>query len=192
MEKNKRSGDPEILDHNYDGIQEFDNPLPSWWLLTFYGTIIFAVLYVGYYHFGSGPSLDDELASDLHEVKLRMEAQRQAEPPPSDEELNALFAKPEVREHGKKLFGEKCAACHGGAGEGGIGPNLTDKFWLHGQGRLADLIKIVADGVPEKGMPPWKSLLSREQVMAAAAHVHGLAGTKPANPKAPQGEKIKE
>jgi cytochrome c oxidase cbb3-type subunit III len=192
MDKRKVDGEAEILSHNYDGIQEFDNPLPNWWLLTFYGAIVFSFFYVGWYHFGPGPSLDQELASDLSHVKALAEAQKKLQPARSEAELLAVFGDPTKREQGKKIFLEKCATCHGGAGEGMIGPNLTDKAFLHGNGSLSSLVKVISEGVPEKGMPPWNALLSEEQVVAAAAHVRGLIGTKPPNPKAPQGTEVKE
>lgn len=186
-----REREAEILPHDYDGIQEFDNPLPNWWLLTFYGAIVFSFLYIGYYHFGSGPSLIDEMNADLAHVAALAEASRASAPPPNEEELNAAFANPGTRTQGKQLYLEKCAACHGNDGQGMIGPNLTDRFWIHGDGTLSALIQVINEGVAEKGMPPWGPLLTREQLVAAAVHVKSLAGTKPANPKEPQGTEIK-
>lgn len=187
-----REREAEILPHDYDGIQEFDNPLPNWWLLTFYGAIAFSVVYIGYYHFAGGPSLIDELNADLATVQAAAEANRKAAPGPSEDELNAAFADTGKRAQGKQIYAEKCAACHGAEGQGMIGPNLTDKFWIHGNGSLASLMQVVSDGVADKGMPPWGPLLSREQLVATAAHLKGLQGTKPANAKDPQGTEVKE
>lgn len=189
---NNREREAEILPHDYDGIQEFDNPLPNWWLLTFYLSIAFSAVYIAYYHFGSGPSPEQEMQADVAQVQALAEASRKAAPPPSDDELNAVFADPGKRALGKQIYTEKCAACHGNEGQGMIGPNLTDKFWIHGNGSLAAVLKVISDGVADKGMPPWGPLLAKEQLLAATAHVKGLQGTKPANPKEPQGTEVKE
>lgn len=178
-----------LLDHEYDGIQEMDNPLPGWWLATFYGAIVFSFLYVGYYHMGSGPSLLDELQTDLdavHATKAQTESTG-----PTEESLMAIFNDAGRKEAGKKQFIEKCASCHGVHGEGLIGPNLTDNFWIHGNATLVDIANVVANGVPDKGMPPWKSLLKEQELYSVVAYVKSLHGTKPANQKAPQGNEIK-
>lgn len=189
---NEGKKEAEILDHEYDGIREFDNPLPSWWLLTFYGAIVFSVFYVAYYHFGPGPSLEQELSQDLAQVNALAEKSRAAEAPPSEEQLHAALLDADTKALGKKIFIEKCAACHGALGEGQIGPNLTDKFWIHGNGELAELLTLVSQGVPDKGMPPWSALLDRAQLIAAAVHVRSLRGTSPPNAKAPQGTEVKQ
>lgn len=181
-----------ILDHNYDGIQEFDNPLPGWWLATFYGTIIFTVLYIGYYHLGNGPGPLDELAQDMDKVKAMQQAGKPADAGPSEAALLAVFNDAGKREAGKKIFAEKCASCHGPDGGGIIGPNLADNFWIHGKGGLVDIAKVVADGVADKGMPPWKTMLKEDEVFSVVAYVKSLKGTHPSNPKAPQGEEVKE
>lgn len=191
MSKGKK-GEDEVLEHDYDGIQEFDNPLPNWWLATFYGAIIFSFFYVAYYHFGPGLSLDEELAADLAIVKAQEAAGRKNAPPVSDGELAAVFADPGKRAKGKQIYAEKCLACHGAAGEGQIGPNLTDAYWLHGSGALSSLLKVVSAGVPEKGMPPWEALLKPEELLAVVAHVKSLQGTNPGKAKPPQGELVKD
>lgn len=182
----------EVLDHEYDGIQELDNPLPSWWLATFYGAIIFSVLYVSYYLFGPGLTLEQELAADMGRLKTIEEANRKNRPALTEEQLAAAFADQKNHELGGQIFAAKCAACHGNTGEGQIGPNLTDNFWIHGDSRPVSLIKIISEGVPEKGMPPWASLLAPEEVVAVASHVKSIIGTHPKNPKAAQGTEIKE
>lgn len=185
-----RQREAEVLPHDYDGIQEFDNPLPNWWLLTFYVSIAYSVLYIGYYHFGPGPSPEQEMHADVARIETLAEASRKAAPAPSDDELNAVLADPARRAQGKQIYTEKCAACHGADGQGMIGPNLTDKFWIHGNGSLAALLQVITDGVADKGMPPWGPLLTKDQLFAATAHVKGLQGTKPANPKEPQGTEV--
>ncbi|MGZ3712316.1 MAG: cbb3-type cytochrome c oxidase N-terminal domain-containing protein [Bdellovibrionota bacterium] len=189
MTENKK--DAKLLDHNYDGIQEFDNLLPNWWLATFYGAIIFGIFYVGYYEFGPGPSSMQTLKQDLAQnAELQKRSQQVAGP--SESELLAIFNDHEKREAGAAVFKEKCVACHGAHAEGQIGPNLTDKFWIHGDGSLSAILTVVSDGVADKGMPPWKTMLKREEILDVVAYVKSLKGSNPANPKAPQGNEVKE
>lgn len=176
---------PYLLDHNYDDIHELDYPLPRWWIFIFYATIVFAVGYVGYYMLGPGPSLKQELDSALAAVY----AKRPKEAPVVVDE-KALTAQVSNVDHvklGAKVFASRCTPCHGPAGQGGIGPNLTDDFWIHGTGSLPDIAKTVHDGVTEKGMPAWSEVLQPNEVQDVAVFVRSLRGTTPANPKAPQG-----
>lgn len=179
-----------IPNHSYDGIQELDNPLPGWWLATFYITIVFAALYIGYYWFAGGPTLTEEFdqAKKVRDTQMLATGQNKG---PSDDELKAALASPKIVEKGKEDFTAKCASCHGDKGQGGIGPNLTDKFWIHG-GKLADIAKTITDGVADKGMPPWGAMLSKAEIIELSAFVKSIGGTNPPNPKAPQGVEAKE
>lgn len=182
-----------VLDHEYDGIKELDHPLPRWWLITFYLSMVFAVLYIAHYHFGSGKSLEEELAADMAKIEEQKKLSASLEPQAlSEETLLAVFKDPAQREMGHKVFTEKCASCHGGSGEGGIGPNLTDRYWLHGNGSLSAIAKVVGDGVPDKGMPSWRALLKDNEYQTVVAFVRSLKDSKPANGKAPQGIEAKE
>ncbi len=91
-------------------------------------------------------------------------------------------------EKGHKVFLQNCAACHGQKGEGIIGPNLTDKYWLHGDGSYSAIVKVIQEGVPTKGMIAWKPVLPEESLLQAASYIYSLKGTNPPNGKAPQGE----
>ena len=178
---------PKILDHDYDGIQEEDNPLPRWWLLLFYACIVFAVIYTAHYSFGPGKNPNETLPQELEALA----AQRKINTPPSEvpnEEIFALLTKDSAKMGvAHELFEAKCASCHGVKGEGGIGPNLTDNFWVHGDGSFATNHKVISEGVLDKGMPPWGAMLKPEELNLVVAYVKTLAGTNPANPKAPQG-----
>lgn len=175
-----------LLDHNYDGIRELDYPLPRWWLMTFYITIIFGVVYAAYYMLGPGPTLRDEMKVSLDEIYAKRPKE---EPVVIDEK--ALEEKTAV-DHvklGEKVFASRCMPCHGAHGEGGIGPNLTDDFWLHGDGGANAIAKVVRDGVTEKGMPAWGEVLQPDEVKDVVIFVRSIHGTNPANAKAPQGAK---
>jgi cytochrome c oxidase cbb3-type subunit 3 len=175
-----------LLDHAYDGIQEFDNPMPRWWVWIFWATIVFSVLYVidvGGVMRGPGRLPDYE--------RTMADAQKQfpKSTGPADAVMLAALAKdPKALALGKTVFTTNCAVCHRADAGGNIGPNLTDEYWLHG-GSIAEMNKTIAEGVLEKGMPNWGKMLSPEQVNAVTAYVASLAGSNPASPKAPQGNK---
>jgi cytochrome c oxidase cbb3-type subunit 3 len=175
-----------LLDHSYDGIQEYDNPMPRWWVITFWATIIFAVLYLlNIPVIGIGKGRIAEYEADV----ARANAQRLAAEPggtPTAEALAALARDPAMIANGKQLFTTYCAACHRADGGGQIGPNLTDDAWIHGAS-LTEIRATINNGVLAKGMPEWGKVLKPDQVDAATAYVHSLAGTNPPNPKPPEG-----
>ena len=176
-----------LLDHSYDGIQEYDNPLPRWWLGIFWATIIFTPLYILYFHFGGGM-----LATERYDEAMIAFYDKQAEQLLALGEINEntlvdLTADASMMNGGKKIFQTKCATCHGMFGEGGIGPNLTDDYWLHG-GQLMDVYKTVREGVPAKGMLSWERQLRPAELMAVSSYVGTLLGSEPPNPKAAQGD----
>jgi cytochrome c oxidase cbb3-type subunit 3 len=177
-----------IQDHEYDGIQEFDYPAPFWWQLFFYLSLVFAVGYYAYYEIGNGMSSDERLKTALVEIERARIANRPKGP--DVKELMALVANPDALKSGKEQYAAKCAACHGPDGGGLVGPNLTDRHWIHGKGEVGDIHKVVSDGVLDKGMPAWSALMSTAELNAVVAYVKSLAGTKPSNPKAPQGTEI--
>lgn len=176
------------MDHNYDGIQELDNPLPNWWLITFFGTIFFAFIYYIHYEFASGPSLDQELQTSL--AKIESLQSKHGKPSLGADELKALMSNPKAMSEGHEIFTGKCAVCHGQELQGMIGPNLTDEYWLHGQGHVEEIYQIVETGVVDKGMPAWKGLLTQNDLAKVAAFVATKIGSNPSQPKNPEGEKV--
>lgn len=174
----------EILDHDYDGIREYDNPLPGWWVALFWLGIVFGVVYVPYYLFGPGPLAAEEYAEEMAAAAAAMPEKKAL----SSDDLLAAQKDPARIAKGKETFGKLCAACHVADGGGLVGPNLTDDFWIHG-GSMADVVEVVTEGVPEKGMISWKTQLSPDEIVDVSAFVKSLRGTTPANPKEPQGEK---
>lgn len=186
------SNKEKILDHEYDGIHELDNPLPRWWLLTFYGAIVFSLFYLAHYHLGgSGKNPWDILAEDLAAIKAQHLSTSPQKTDVDEANLNAAATNPTVRSQGAKVFKDKCTSCHGASGEGSIGPNLTDRYWIHYKGNLMGIYQVVSEGVLDKGMPPWKSMLKSDEIIAVTAYVKSLAGTNPSNPKPPQGDEVK-
>jgi cytochrome c oxidase cbb3-type subunit 3 len=180
-----------ILEHNYDGIQEYDNPMPRWWVYIFWATIVFSVLYwLKVPGFGSGRGRIEEYRRDMAAAAAAAAKRDAAQPTASSpEQLAAMTRDASVLATGKQAFGQYCAACHRFDAGGQIGPNLTDDYWLHGAS-IEQLRKSVADGVLEKGMPPWAKVLKPEQLDAVVVYVFTLRGTNPPDPKAPQGELV--
>ncbi|MCY1020981.1 c-type cytochrome [Pyxidicoccus sp. MSG2] len=168
----------------YDGIEEHDNLLPNWWLAILWTSIVFAAGYWFWYHIAElSPGQLGEYSGEAAEV-----AKRNADNKPvSDETLLALVQDPTAVGNGKAVFQANCASCHGAQGQGLIGPNLTDGFWLHGAKPVA-IHKVVAEGVVARGMPAWERTLGAERVRAVAAYVLTLKGTNAPGGKAPQGE----
>lgn len=186
MDKPNTPESDRLLEHSYDGIQEYDNPMPRWWLMTFAGTVIFAVLYV----INVGPIGNGK--GRIADYDASMKAFAAAHPTSggdmSSAQLVALAKDHEVVERGHKTFSTTCAPCHRADGGGLIGPNLTDDYWLHG-GKITDIYHTVTNGVLEKGMPAWGKMLKPQDLQAVVAYVSTLRGTNPPNPKAPQGVK---
>ncbi|MCA5006173.1 c-type cytochrome [Sphingobacterium sp. WQ 366] len=179
-----------VIDHEYDGIVELDNPVPIWFNALFYGTIIFGLIYLLVYHvFGWGMNQDQEY---LHEVAVAEKAKQEylAQAANLVDETSVEYSEA-LAPSGKAIYVANCAACHGANGEGTIGPNLTDRFWLHG-GEIKDIFKTVKYGVPEKGMVPWEQTLTPGQIAEVSSYIITLRDTKPANQKPSEGAEVKK
>ncbi len=177
-----------VRDHEFDGIQEFDNSLPNWWLGTFLVTVLFGLYWYTAKHTFTTAE-DNSLAqfrAEMAEVKALQAAK--AGEGPSDAQVLAAKADPAALKAGAEVFKANCLACHGALGEGGIGPNLTDAYWIHG-GKPSQIAQTIIKGVPDKGMVTWKGVLSSEQITQVSAHIASLKGTNPPKAKEPQGVK---
>lgn len=174
-----------LLDHAYDGIQEYDNPLPTWWKLIFYATILVVPIY--YWDplgIGVGPGRDAAYRQELAAFTAAHPAG--AGPSLSDDQLAVMGKDASKVGAGKVVFATYCIPCHRPDGGGLIGPNLTDDFWIHG-GRPTEILKTIDEGVLAKGMPNWGKMLKPDQVESVTAYVLSIHGSNPANPKAPDG-----
>lgn len=178
-----------MLDHDYDGIKELDNVLPPWWVATFYVCIVFAFLYVGYWHFSDyGYSTAEEYDMEIAEAEKSVKAYLASRSDMVDETNVEVLVDDNQIMIGAAIFNNKCISCHGANGEGNsIGPNLTDKYWIHGPD-IKTIFKTIKYGVPEKGMISWKSQLRPSDMQKVASYILSLQGTNPPNPKEPQGE----
>lgn len=176
------------LGHDYDGIRELDNKLPPWWLILFYGTIAFAAIYMYIYHWsGSEWSSEQEYYAsiELAEEQIKEYLAQQAD---AVDETNVTFLTDEnTLLAGESIFIGQCAVCHGQNGEGLVGPNFTDQYWVKGGG-VKNIFTTIKYGVPEKGMISWKSQLRPSEMQSVASYIMTLEGTDPPNQKAPEGE----
>jgi cytochrome c oxidase cbb3-type subunit III len=179
----------ELLDHEYDGIREFDNPLPRWWVAIFWGTFLFAIGYFVHYHLtGNGKSIAMLYEEDMRAAREER-AKAAAGEKPSEASLSKLMADRELMQDAMVLFHQRCQQCHGPEGAGQIGPNLTDDHWIHGKGTLMDIYDVVSQGVPAKGMPTWEMQLTPVQLREVVALVGTFRG-KNLPGKAPEGERV--
>lgn len=177
-----------MADHSYDGITELDNFMPPWLQGVFVGTVIFAIVYfVNYSVLGNGPTGIEEYEEELRVEAVATEVRQANMVAGIDENTVAFDESATALGSGKTIFETNCAACHASDGGGGVGPNLTDEYWIHG-GSIVDVFKIVKYGIVEKGMIPWQDQLSPEQMQQVSSYVLTMRGTTPAIPKEPQGE----
>jgi cytochrome c oxidase cbb3-type subunit III len=176
---------PEVK-HVFDGIEEHDNALPNWWLAILWSSIVFAFGYWFYYHpSGLGPDQQTLYERELAAVQQQREL---LAPTVTEQLLLALAEDGAVVEQGRALYAQQCAACHAAGGQGLIGPNLTDRYWLHG-GSPVQIHKSIAEGVVARGMPGWQQTLGGERVQQITAFVLTLRGKELAG-KEPQGQPL--
>lgn len=175
--------------HSYDGITELDNFMPPWLQWVFFLSIGFGIVYfINYSVLGWGKTQIEEYQDELFIAEAQAEERKLTAVASIDETTVVYDRTRESLEAGKSIFDNNCMACHATDGGGGVGPNLTDEYWLHG-GTINDVFAVVKYGVPEKGMIPWQDQLSPEQMQYVSSYILTLQGTTPLNPKEPQGEK---
>lgn len=180
------------LGHNYDGIRELDNRLPPWWLYGFYITIVVAGIYLWRYHVTHSAPLSAEEFTIAMKNAERQQAEYLKNAANLVDENNVKESSaPADISAGKGLFEANCVACHGKLGEGSVGPNLTDEFWIHGGG-VKDIFKTIKYGWQDKGMKSWKEDFTPSQMAQLSSYIRTLKGTNPPNGKAPQGDPYTE
>lgn len=164
-----------LLDHEVDGIQEFDNPPPPWLVWLFYSTIVFAIGYVIVYPstwFWQGTTR--WTSGQQYENQMAQAQELYPSAPVGQMPVDGLPTDPATLELGAQVFKVRCAPCHGDNAEGKIGPNLTDDEWIYGN-KPNDLVETITNGRP-KGMPPWGKVLSHDEVLEVAGYVSSLGG----------------
>ena len=177
-----------ILDHNYDGIKELDNKLPPWWVYLFYATIIFGVIYLIRFEIYGDYDQDLEYELEVAEAQAQIEAYKKTAKDLVDVNTVALLTEASDISAGKSIFETNCVVCHMADGGGGIGPNLTDEYWILGGGIKNVFNTISEGGRAGKGMVSWKQTLKPLEMAQVASYLLSFQGTTPANPKAAEGD----
>ncbi len=180
-----------LLDHDYDGIQELNHPLPSWWNAIFYICVAFAFGYFVYYQLMGGPTLKDEFKKDYRKVAAAKEEFRKANAVFNQEFYDKVVAQDGVN-NGKLVYEINCMPCHMEGGRGDVGPNLTDNYWLLAKGTPETIHKVVFGGSEENGMPAWGETLKPEEIYQVISYVMTFKNTFVEGGKEPQGEKVDE
>ncbi|MCA8988344.1 MAG: c-type cytochrome [Planctomycetaceae bacterium] len=179
----------QMTDHNYDGIQEYDNPMPGWWKMIFLGTIVYSVLYMYYYHNGK---VTRSIHSDYQAAvaaNLRLQFAEIGELTPDAKTIMQYVDDPKWSVVGKSVFSTHCVSCHGANGEGKVGPNLTDDLWKNVK-NVDDIAKVILEGANNNAMPAWRTRLHINEAVLVSSYVASLRGSNPAGAKPPiTGEK---
>lgn len=178
-----------LLDHNYDGIQELNHPLPPWWSFGFYAGIIFALGYFVYYQLMKGPTLRDEFKVSYGKIQQLQAEYKKMNAMFSQDHYNSIVAADGINK-GKIVYETNCMPCHAESGRGDVGPNLTDDHWLIAKSTAETIYNVVFNGSEANGMPAWSELIQKDEMYQAVAYVSSLKNTFVKAGKEPQGEKI--
>lgn len=177
-----------LLEHEHDGIRELDNTLPPWWVYLFYATIVFMFIYLMRFEVLGGDGQVKEYEKDEAQAQIAIAEYKRKNPSLINADNVQLLTSASDLEAGKKIFQTNCVACHMADGGGGIGPNLTDDYWILG-GSINKIFATISEGGRDgKGMVAWKAALQPEEIAQVASYIKTLRGTTPANPKAPEGD----
>ncbi|MGB5818958.1 MAG: cbb3-type cytochrome c oxidase N-terminal domain-containing protein [Saonia sp.] len=177
-----------ILDHNYDGIKELDNKLPPWWVYMFYATILFGVIYLARFHVFNDYDQGLEYELEVAEAKIAIEEYKKTAKGLVDVNTVEVLTDAADLSAGEKIFTANCVVCHMADGGGGIGPNLTDNYWILGGG-IKNVFNTISEGGRDgKGMVSWKQTLKPLEMAQVASYLLTFQGTTAANPKAAEGD----
>ncbi len=177
------------FDHDFDGIRELDNRIPPWFSTLFAVTVLFAAVYLLNFHvFGSSKLMIEEYRDEVAAAEIQRRVMLAAEGTIDENTLVALLDA-EALSRGGNEFTKYCVSCHGNRGEGLVGPNLTDRYWIHGAG-VRNVYATIKNGVPAKGMISWQLVFTPKQIQEIASYVLTLQGTNPPNAKKPEGQLV--
>lgn len=179
-----RSAD--MLGHDYDGIHELDNRIPPWFTTLFAATVVFAGIYMLDYHvFSSSPLSAEEYREELALADLHRRIVLATEGSIDESQLSVL-TDPAAIQRGADEYAKYCVSCHGNKGQGLVGPNLTDDYWIHGGG-VRNVYATIKQGVPAKGMISWQLVFTPKQIQELASYVLTLRNTNPPGAKKAEG-----
>ena len=175
--------------HAYDGIEEFDNPLPGWWKWMFVGSCVFSVFYAMYFHMGApGRTVEAQYERALAE-NTRLRFAEIGQLAADNQTIAAYMQKPSWLKVGQVVFKTHCISCHGRKGEGKIGPNLTDDYYKNLKD-LEGIARVLNKGAANNAMPAWENRLDPNEIVLAAAYVASLRGANEPDGKPPEGSII--
>lgn len=177
-----------LLDHDYDGIQELNHPLPKWWNIIFYVSIVFGIGYFVYYQFLGGPTANEDLNVAMEKIKVIQEEYKKSNSQFNQEKFITFNVK-ENLEKGLKVYSDNCVQCHLENGIGDIGPNLTDDHWLVSKGTPETNYDVIYKGSEANGMPAWGEVLSTEDIYFSLVYLDSIRNTF-VKGKAPEGIKV--
>ncbi|MGE0480608.1 MAG: cbb3-type cytochrome c oxidase N-terminal domain-containing protein [Phycisphaerae bacterium] len=178
-----------VLDHNYDGIQEYDNPTPGWWWLIFHATTVFSIVYFLFFTF----SPDAWTLADEHQAavaaNLRLQFGEIGELQPDAATILKYSRDEKWLTVGKTVFAGRCVGCHATNGQGMIGPNLTDDHWKNVK-KVEDIATVITNGAAGNAMPAWKTQLHPNEIVLTASYIASLRGKNLPGPRGPEGDAI--
>ncbi len=174
--------------HSYDGIQEYDNPLPGWWKWLFGLTVLFCLPYWAWFHLGTGRTIHDEYNNQTARI-FNLRFAEIGELKPDQETILKYMKEPDYLKVGMVTYQTNCVSCHGANGEGVVGPNLTDESWKNVR-TLEDIAKVIDNGAANGAMPAWGKRFSHPNItVLTAAYIATLRGkNEPGRP--PEGNPI--
>lgn len=175
--------------HDYDGIEEFDNPMPGWWKNTFWATIWFGVLYIPINY---SPMIDgSDLATYEREkvANIKLQFAEIGELKADGESVRKFIHKPSWVAVGKAVYRQNCVSCHGQDAYGLIGPNLADNAYKHIK-NLDDIVDVIANGRGNGSMPAWKNRLSLNEQVMVSAYIAAIRDTADGQGKDAEGKTI--
>lgn len=185
----QNSGGTALTGHEYDGIQEYDNPIPGWWNAIFGFTVVFSVVYVLTWHLSfAGTSIEEDWSRDQVAEIARLFG-TVGELRPDSATILAQMDDARFMSLAKSIFIGNCSACHKRDGGGDVGVNLCDESYKNVH-TIEDLYRVISEGANSGTMPSWKNRISNNERVLLAAYVASLRGTTPAVPKAPEGQVI--
>lgn len=184
-----------LIQHSYDGIQEFDNPLPSWWKWMFVGSIVYSMLYALFFHIGApGRSIVDQYDAALA-ANTRLQFSEVGDLQPTADNI-LLYSSALVGSRkswlsvGQTLYKTNCVSCHGRDGEGKVGPNLADDYYKNVH-KVEDIARVISQGAGNGAMPAWGTRLLPNEIILVSAYVASLRGSpKGEGGKPPEGSEI--
>ena len=178
-----------LTDHSYDGIQEYDNPLPGWWKWLFVGSILYSVFYLMFYHMGvEGRSVHAEYELAVA-ANLRQQFQEIGELKPDHDTIVKYSHDPKWLVVGQSVFKSNCVSCHGSEGQGLVGPNLTDHFYKN-VAKIDDISKVISEGAAGQAMPAWKTRLHPNELVLVSSYIASIRGKNLPGPKGQEGKEI--